>query len=293
MKKKAKNAILFYTGSAKHIADKIRAKVARKGRFIIKRFSDGEIYVKILESVRKKKVWVLASTFSPAENIIELLFLLDALKREGVRINLLIPYFGYARQDRVVEKGECLSAEVICRLLRSFNLRKIIIIEMHSPRLKKFLRYKNIVPYDLFSSAACSTDVIVAPDKGALDVARKVSRACRVSFASIEKFRPRKEKVKIVKITGDVRGKRAMIIDDMIAGGGTAIEACKRLLAEGAKEVNVIATHGLFVGDAIKKLEKSKIKRIYVTDSLPQKARSRKIRVIGLARFVEKIIKKG
>ena len=129
--------ILFYTSSAKHIAERMRIK---KGRFVMKRFTDGEIYVRVLENVRRKTAWVLASTFSPAENILELFFLLDALKRGGARVNLIMPYFGYARQDRVVENGECLSSEVVCSLLRGFRLNKVLVIEMHSkyyPELRK------------------------------------------------------------------------------------------------------------------------------------------------------------
>ena len=282
--------ILFYTSSAKHIAERMRIK---KGRFVMKRFTDGEIYVRVLENVRRKTAWVLASTFSPAENLLELAFLLDALKRGGAIVNLIMPYFGYARQDRVVENGECLSSEVVCSLLRGFRLNKVLVIEMHSPRLKKFLKYENIVPFELFYPAACRADVVAAPDKGAVEVAKKISRACSVSFAGMEKIRPVKEKARVTMKADNVKGKRIMIIDDMISTGGTIIEAGKMLKKRGVKEVSVVATHGLFTGSAVKKLEKSPIKRIYVTNSIPQKATSRKIKVIDISGFVEGLIKKS
>ncbi|MBW2992259.1 ribose-phosphate diphosphokinase [Candidatus Woesearchaeota archaeon] len=281
--------MMFYTNSAKEIANRIKV---RKGRFVIKRFSDNEIYVKINENVKNKAVWVLGSTNPPADNILELIFLLEVLKREKARVNLLIPYFGYARQDRVIA-GESFSSKVICNLLNSFRPSKIVIIDMHSMRLRKFLDFKNKVPYELFYDIAKKADVIVAPDKGALDDAEQLSRIAKVSLACIEKYRPKKERVEIVKIKGDIKNKKVLINDDMISTGSTIIEAAKFLMKKGAKEISVAVTHGIFSDDAIRRIGKSPIKRVYVTSTIPQKKKSKKIKIIDISNYIEKIIRGG
>lgn len=281
--------MLFYTNSARHIADKIKI---RKARFEIKRFSDGEILVKIKENVKNKRVWVMGSTFPAADNIIELIFLLDVLKREKAKISLLIPYFGYARQDRVF-LGESFSAKVMCDILKSFRLDRIFVIDMHSMRLKKFLNFKNKVPYELFSRIAKDFDAVVAPDKGALADAEQLSRIAKIPLACMEKHRLKREKVEIVKIKGNIRNKKVLINDDMISTGSTIIEAARLLKKEGAKEVSVLATHGIFAGDATKKIERSNIKAVYVTNIIPQKLKSAKIRVIDISPYIRKIIKGG
>lgn len=277
----------FYTTSTKHLANKIKTK---KGKFILKKFGDGEIYVKILEKVKNKKVWVLASTQPPADNLLELFFLLDALKREQAKINLLITYFGYARQDRI-ERGEAFTSKLICSWLNNFNLNKIYIIHPHSQRLKNFLDYENLIPFELFSSVIKKAEVVVAPDKGALELVKKISGKYDVPYAYMEKFRPMPEKAKILKLVNGVKNKKVILVDDMISTGGTIIAASEKLEQEGAKEISVIATHGVFAGDAIKKIKKSSIEKVYVSDSLSQKRCPTKIKVIDLLKFIEKIIK--
>ncbi len=277
---------LFYTSSVKHLAKKINL---HKGKFTIKKFSDGEIYVEVKEKVKNKSVWVLASTNPPGDNLLELLFLLDALKREKAKINLLIPYFGYARQDRRKE-GESLSAEVVSNLLKQAN--KIKIIHVHSPRLKKFLNYDDIIPLKLYYSIITKYDVIVAPDKGSLNLVKRISKKTKIPFALMEKIRPAHEKAVITKIKGKVKNKKAIIIDDMISTGGTVIAASKSLKQAGATEISVIATHGIFAADAIKRIEKSPIKKVYVTNSILQKQHFKNIKVIDLSKFIEDIIKR-
>ena len=172
--------MLFYTSSAEHIANMIRMK---KGRFILTKFSDGEIYSRVEENVRGKDVWVLASTQPPADNILELAFLLDSLSRGGAKISLMILYFGYARQDRIVKEGEALSAKIVSDLLRKFDLNKILVMHIHSSRIKKFLDYEDILPIHLFSVIIRRMEVVAAPDRGALDLARKVSRYYGLALA--------------------------------------------------------------------------------------------------------------
>jgi len=277
---------LFYTNSTKHLAKRLKVK---KGKFILKKFSDNEIYVKITEDVKNKKVSVLASTNAPGDNILELAFLLDALKREKAKINLLIPYFGYARQDKP-KGGEALSAQVVSNIITKFRPHKITIIHMHSPRVNKYLTYENVIPLTLYSSIIKKADVLVAPDKGSIDLVKELTKKYKISSAIIEKRRLSHQKVKVVKLKGDVKGKKALIIDDMISTGVTIIEVSKKLEQSGAIEVSVIATHGIFAGDAVKKIEKSNIKKVYVTNSLCQTKKSHKIKIINISSFIKKLI---
>ena len=277
--------ILFYTNSAKHLANNIKV---RKGKCTLSRFSDGEIYVKVNEKVRNKKVWVLGSTIPPADNLVELTFLLDALKRAGAKSNLLIPYFGYARQDQS-KPGECLSAQVICDWLKRTTVSKTLVIDMHSPRLKKFLRYENIIPFELFLPYVKKAEVIVAPDVGALRSAKNISKASHLPIACMEKVRSA-EKVKIVRMEGNVKGKNVVIVDDMITTGGTIVAASKQLKQQGAGTITVVATHGLFTAGAAKRIQQSPIKQVIVTNTLPQTPHP-KVKVVNIAGFIADMLK--
>ena len=277
---------LFYTNSAKHLAEKINLK---KGKFTIKRFRDGEIAVRIEENVKHRQVWVIASTPAPADNLLELLFLLDALQKASARINLLIPYFGYARQDQQ-HPGESLSGQVVCDLLKRVKLRKLIVLHMHGKRLQQWLRYQKVIPFPVFYPLLQDMEVVVAPDKGSLTFAQQLSKT-GYELACMEKIRPTKEKVKITKWEGKVKNKKVIIVDDMIATGSTIIKASQLLKKQGAKEINVLATHGIFSGNALANIEKSPIKRIWITNSLAQTKHSRKIRVIDITGFLERLIK--
>jgi ribose-phosphate pyrophosphokinase len=279
--------MLFYTDSAEHIAKTMRMK---KGRFILTKFSDGEIYSRVEEDVKGKDVWVLASTQPPADNILELAFLLDSLSRGGAKINLMILYFGYARQDRIAKEGEALSAKIVSDLLRKFGLSKMLVMHIHSSRIKKFLDYEDILPIHLFSAIIRRMEVVVAPDRGALDLARKVSRDYGLALAYMEKVRPGIEEVEITRLVGNVKRKKVVIIDDMISTGGTVIKASQRLMKSGAKEVHVIATHGIFSGNAVKNLEKSRIRSVYVTNTIKPNYKSKIIKTVDVSKFVESIL---
>lgn len=277
---------LFYTKSVEHLARKIKLK---KGKFIISTFPDREIYVKINEKVKNRRVAVLAATNPPAENLLELMFLLDTLQRGGAKINLFLTYFGYARQDRA-EEGEAFTGKLICSWLRDFKVKKIKVLHMHSPRLKKFLKFEEVIPYQFFSSRIAKNDVVVAPDLGALKLAQKLSKIKRCPMAVITKKRIN-GKVQLLSLRGNVKGKRVVIVDDMVSTGSTVIKAAELLKQKGAKEVRVMATHGVFAGDAVRKLENSPISKIYITNSLPQKIKSKKIEVVDASNFLEKQIK--
>jgi len=277
--------MLFYTSSAAHIASRMKMK---KGRFTLKKFSDGEIHSVVEEDVKARAVWVLASTQPPADNILELAFLLDSLTRAGAKVSLMILYFAYARQDRIVREGEALSSKVVCDILRNFKVNRISIVHIHSSRIRKFLDYEDVLPFELFSAVIRRMDAVVAPDHGALNLARKVSRDYGLPLAYMEKYRPGIEEVEITRLVGDVERKKVVIVDDMISTGGTVSKAAQKLIESGAKEVHVIATHGLFSRDAVKKLEESPIKSVYVTNSISPSHESEIIHTMDMSRFVER-----
>lgn len=279
--------LLFCTSSAKHLARRIGLKA---GRLVLRRFSDGEVYCRVEEDVRGRSVWVVASTQPPGDNVLELAFLLDSLTRGGAEVNLLITYFAYARQDRVVKEGEALSSKVICDMLKRFQLNQIFVVHIHSSRIRKFLSYRDIVPTDLFSPVIRRADIVAAPDKGALGLATGVSERYGKALAYMEKSRPGAEEVEMVRLVGEVEGRRVVVVDDMISTGGTVIKASELLMDSGAKEVSVVATHGVFSGNAVEDLERSRIKAVYVTNSIRPHRESKLLKTVDLSKLLARVV---
>ena len=278
--------MIFYTSSTKHFASELSFE---EGKYLSKQFSDGECYIKLESDVAQKSVWVVAATNPPADHLLELFLLLNALDRAGATIYLLFTYFGYARQDRPIA-GEASSAEVISTILKMFALKKIIIVHAHSQFLHEYLDFTNIIPTDLMKATAQLYDAVAAPDQGAYELVKSIAHACHNEPVFLTKIRPEQEKVQILEYDGIVRARTILIIDDIIATGNTIIEVAKILRQLGAQEVSVWATHGIFSGDALAAIEKSNIKKIYVTNTLLQKRCSNKIEVISIAPLIKKII---
>ena len=276
---------LFFTPAAQHLSLNIDGM---KETYISKTFSDGEKYIRVENEV-KGPVWVIANTNPPAENLLELFFLLDALKRISTDMRLLIPYFAYARQDRITQEGECLGAKVISDFLKYFRLTKVVVFHIHSRMIKGYLDYEDLFPLDLISPFVRQADVVAAPDEGGIPFAKMVGKRCGLPVIHIKKKRITEEKVEVIEVCGEVQGKKVMIVDDMIATGDTIIKATEKLLSRGAKEVEAYATHGIFSGNAREKLDKSPIKQIYVTNSLPQREGA-KIRVLDISPLLRDVI---
>lgn len=271
--------MIFTTSSVSHLG-------LATGDFTLKRFSDGEIYVRIDSEVKGKDVWVVGSTNPPADNAFELFFLLDALKRSGARLSLLIPYFGYARQDAPSER-ECFAGKLMCDWIRKFNPVNFV-LDMHSRRLKRFLDYRNIIPYEMFRPILQEFDCVVAPDKGRALVAEEFASLTKKQLVLMQKCRPEHEKV-VHEFHAVVKGKRCIITDDMISTGGTVVSAAEQLFSAGAKSVSVAATHGVFSGDALSKIRKSGIDAVYVTDSLPQR-KSKILEVLDVTPLLKEVL---
>lgn len=279
---------VFYTQSTQHLKPLLPFEV---GSYVAKQFSDGEWYVNVQEEVTNTPVWVIAATNPPAEHLVQLLLLLDALQRAGAKINLFFTYFGYARQDRPLP-GEASSAQLMCLIFKMFPLHKIFILHPHSLLLQNYLNFEAIFPDDLICAIAENYDAVAAPDQGAYELVKGLSKACSMEAIFLTKIRPEQELVKILEYDGMVRAKRILIVDDMIATGNTIIEVAKKLKQLGATQVSVWATHGIFSGNARHVIAKNGIAKIYVTNSLRQKNHSDAIEVISIAPLIEQIIKK-
>ena len=278
--------IVFYTRSTHHLAPFIDIK---QGGYTSKQFSDGEWYVQLEEEVADKTVWVITATNPPAEHVLELLLLLDVLQKNNAHIHILFTYFGYARQDRPLE-NEASSAHIMAKLLNLFSLEKIIIIHAHSLLLHNYLTFENIIPSDVICQTAQLYDAIAAPDQGAYDLVQALGKACQMETIFLTKMRPEQEIVKILEYDGIVKAKNILIVDDIIATGNTVIEVAKTLQKLGATQVSVWATHGIFSASAQEAIEKSAIKKVYVTNTLPQKSGYSKIEVINIAPLIKQLI---
>ena len=279
--------MLFLTTQTAHFAPMLTLP---QGNLTIKKFSDGELYVKLEEDVKNRTVWVIASTLPPAESLMELFFVLDALERAGAHINLVITYFGYARQDRA-QPNEALGASVICNFLKTFKVCKTFVIHIHSERIKNFLRFKNEIPLDLFCDPASESDRIAAPDQGAYDFAVAIAKTCGREAVIVTKMRPEHEKVKILGVQDNIENKNILIVDDIISTGRTLLSVGSVLKSMGAKKIFAAATHGIFSDGALNRIQESdSIERVYVTNTLPQVKNFSKIRVMNIVPFIEKII---
>ena len=278
--------ILFYTKSTMHLAHLLPYQ---PGNYISKQFSDGEWYVKINEEVAHKKVWVITATNPPADHLVELFLLLDTLQKSNAIIHLLFTYFGYARQDNPrIQEGS--SAQIMGKFFSIFAIQKIIIIHAHSARLHEYLSFQNVIPFDLICQTALWYDSLAAPDRGAYQVVEALGKRCAIATVFLSKIRPEQEIVKILEYNGTIKAKKVLIIDDIIATGNTIIEVSKMLTALGAQYISVWATHGAFSTNAIHNIEQSTIRKIYVTNTLPQERNSTKIEVVNIAPFIETLL---
>ncbi len=274
---------LILTNSCKHFSNQISHNELAY-RLIY--FDDGEQYIKVTTHLQNQPVWVIAATPAPSDNFTELLFILDALQRQNALINLMITYFGYARQDRASE-GEALSAEVLSKCINLFTIKSINIIHAHSDALHHFLPFENVYPLSVLCPLTQNYDYIVAPDHGAQSFVQHVSDICKIPAIFLKKERLKKDEAHVTVFDDhqDIKGKRLLIIDDLISTGHTMISASDMLQAHGAQIIDIYATHGLFSGDCYERILASNINQVYVTNSLHQIPRQR-LNTIDIAPFL-------
>jgi ribose-phosphate pyrophosphokinase len=263
---------------AQNIASALGTKI---GDTAIGHFSDGEISVTINETVRGRDVFVVQSTCQPVNNsIMELLIMIDALKRASAgRITAVIPYFGYARQDRKAKARDPISAKLVADLIATAGADRVLTMDLHAPQIQGFfnipvdhlLGVPVLVPYFIKKFGADKTDVVVvSPDLGSVTRARNFASRLDVPLAIVDKRRQKANASEVMNIIGTVAGKRVILVDDMIDTAGTLCNAAKALVETGgAKEVYACATHGVLSGPAIERLENSPIKELVLLDTIP------------------------
>lgn len=271
------------------------------GEVTIKDFADGETYVNFVETVRGRDVFLIQPTGFPANhNLMELLIMVDAAKRSMAgRITCVIPYFGYAKQDRKAEKHEPITARLVANLVHSAGADGCLVMDLHSDQLQGFFDirldflYASSVIVDFFVKKKLSDLVVVAPDIGASKRARSYAKRLHAGLAIVDKRRPKPNVAEVMHLIGDVAGKNCLIVDDEINTGGTIVNAAKALKENGAKEVFAACTHAVFAGECVKKLESSELKEVVCTDTvfLPIEKQIPKIKVLSVAKLFADAIK--
>ncbi|MCH8170960.1 MAG: ribose-phosphate pyrophosphokinase [Bacteroidetes bacterium] len=242
----------------------------------IHKFSDGEIYVRILESVRGSDVYIIQPTSPDANlNLMELLITVDALKRSSPqRITAVIPYFGYARQDRKDQPRVAITAKLIANLITVAGADRVMTMDLHAAQLQGFfdIPFDHLYGSTVFSGLVKNEDgntVVVSPDVGGLKMARSYAKRIQADLVVIDKRRPHQNLAEVVNIIGDVKNKNVLIVDDLIDTAGTFVGAIEALKDKGAKDIFGAITHPLFSGPAIKRIKESQLTKLYVTDSIP------------------------
>ena len=298
---------IFTGNSNKKLAEGIAKEIGIPlGKCQVKRFSDGEINVEIHESVRGDNIFLIQSTCYPAnENIMELLIMVDALKRASAySITAVIPYYGYARQDRKVAPRAPISAKLVANLLQTAGINRMVTIDLHAGQIQGFFDipvdnlYAQPVMLEYIknkSNIDNSNIVIVSPDAGGVERALSYAKKLNAGMAIIDKRRDRPNQSKVYNVVGEVRDKIALIIDDIVDTAGSLTNAVEVLLEKGAKEVYGCITHPVLSGPAIERLENSNIKELIVTDTIPLNEKAKncsKIKVISVASLLAEVIKR-
>ncbi len=258
---------------AKEIAEHIGVPL---GKCTVSKFSDDETQINIEESVRGCDVYVVQSTSNPVnENLMELYILIDALKRaSAATINIVLPYYGYARQDRKARSREPITAKLVANLMETAGADRIITLDLHAPQIQGFfdvpIDHLQAVPIlsDYFAKKNLEDLVIVSPDHGGVVRARRMADRLKAPLGIIDKRRPRPNVSEVMNIIGDVKGKTVIIIDDIIDTAGTIKLAADALIEKGAREVYACCTHPVLSGPAIERIEESQIKELVVTNTI-------------------------
>ena len=284
-----------------NIARQLKLKLVNSN---IKRFADGEVYVEINENIRGNSIFVVQSTSNPAnDNLMELLICIDALRRSSAKnITAVIPYFGYARQDRKVVPRTAISAKLVSNLITNAGANRILSVDLHAGQIQGFFD----IPVDnLFSTPIFAKHIkrklrinnliCVAPDVGGVERARSLGRRINASIAIVDKRRPAPGKSEVMNIVGNIKNKNCVIVDDIIDTGGTIVNAAKALKDKDAKDIYVYITHAVLSGQAVEQIEKSQIKKLITTDTIDNSKKirgSKKIEIISMAPIISEAMKR-
>ena len=298
-----KDIKIFAGNSNRQLAEEIAGKIGLPlGAASVGQFSDGEAAINIDEAVRGSDVFIIQSTSTPVnDNLVELLVMIDALKRASAgRITAVIPYYGYARQDRKAKVRDPISAKLVANLITVAGADRVLTMDLHAPQLQGFfdipldhlLGVHLLAEYFKDKFDNCDDVVVVSPDVGSVARSRKFAERLEVPLAIIDKRRPKANVCEIMNVIGEVKDKKVVIVDDMIDTGGTMVKGIKSLIDMGAKEVYACCTHAVLSGPAIERIQKSEMKELVIlnTISLPEEKKLDKIKVISVAEvFAEAI----
>ncbi|HEY9582187.1 MAG TPA: ribose-phosphate diphosphokinase [Savagea sp.] len=284
---------------AQEVAEEIGCEL---GKATVNRFSDGEVQISIDESIRGCDVFIIQSTSEPVnDNLMELLIMTDAVRRASARtINIVMPYYGYARQDRKARSREPITAKLVANLIETTGADRVIAVDLHATQIQGFFD----IPIDHLVAEPILTEyfqgkglggddlVIVSPDHGGVTRARKMADRMKSPIAIIDKRRPKPNVAEVMNIVGEVEGKTAILIDDIIDTAGTITIAAEALIENGAKKVYACCTHPVLSGPAIERIDNSSIEELVITNSiaLPEEKRSPKIKQLSIASLLANAI---
>ena len=270
----------------------------------IKKFSDGEIYIEINENIRGNSIFIIQSVSSPAnDNLMELLLCIDALKRSSAKnITAVIPYFGYARQDRKVVPRTSISAKMVSNLITKAGADRVVTLDLHSGQIQGFfdIPVDNLFATPIFArhikrKIKTNNLICVAPDVGGTARARALGKLLNVGLAIVDKRRPSPGKSEVMNVIGNVNNKTCIIVDDIIDSGGTIVNAAKVLKEKGARDVHVYVSHGVLSGGAVEKIKKSKVKNLVVTDTIDNSNKVKNVKnieILSISNLVGEAIKR-
>lgn len=296
-------ALMVFSGNAnRELAEKIVKYLGKElGDATVKTFSEGEIFVKIESDVRGKDVFIIQPTCSPPnENLMELLIMIDALRRaSAARITAVVPYYGYARQDRKDQPRVPITAKLVANLITSAGAHRVLTVDLHAGQIQGFFD----IPVDHLFAASVVVEhikkmkfanelVVVSPDVGSIKMARAFAKHMECMLGVVDKRRINDKDAEVMNIIGDVKGKDVLLVDDIVATAGSLVEAARALRNIGAKKIYAFVSHGVLSGPAMERLRKSVISKLIITDSIPLKRKNRKIEVVSLAELLGEAIRR-
>ena len=295
------NGIKIVAGRAsKELAEKIaRLYGIELGKVNVVDFSDGEFQPSFEETVRGQDVFIVQSTMSPSDNLFELLLLIDAAKRASARkIIAVMPYFGFARQDRKDKPRVAIGAKLVANMLMAAGVSRIITMDLHADQIQGFFEvpvdhlYASIIFLPILKSLNKEGNLIMAaPDAGGAKRANSYAKELNTGLALCHKQRKKPNEIAEMTVIGDVEGKDVVIVDDMCDTAGTLTAAANLFMAKGAKSVRAFCTHAILSGPAFERIENSRITELYVTDTIPLKQKSKKIKVLSVDSLFADVIK--
>lgn len=298
-----RNDIKIVTGNSnRDLAGKIAAYIGQElTDCTVTSFSDGEVFVQINENVRGADLFIVQPTNAPAENLMELLMLIEASRRaSAMRITAVIPYYGYARQDRKDRPRVPITAKLVANLLTTAGADRIMTMDLHASQIQGFFDlphdhlYSSILFNDYFRRLDLENLVVVSPDVGSLKMARSTASALHAGLAIVDKRRPKANVSEVMNLIGDVKGKDVLIRDDMVDTAGSLCQAADYVQDLGALEIYAATTHGVLSGKAIERINESPIKKLVISDSIDQSKRpdSDKIEIITCSELIGEAIKR-